>query len=129
MLTTARFRRLLWAAALFNVLAAVLLGFPGSPPGQMAGLPAEVPLAYRAIVVVFVLLFAGCYAWLAAQPEPNRPMVVLGAVGKIAVVAVVMGLWWAAQAPVASLAAVSGDLVFAVCFLWWLTNSKRESAR
>jgi hypothetical protein len=129
MLTTALFRRLLWAAALFNVLGAVLLGFPGSPLGQMAGLPAEVPLAYRAIVAVFVLLFAGCYAWLAAQPEPNRPMVVLGAVGKIAVVAVVIGLWWAAQAPLASLAAVSGDLVFAACFLWWLKNSKRESAR
>jgi hypothetical protein len=127
MLTTALFRRLLWAAALFNVLGAVQLGFPASPMGQMAGLPAEVPLAYRAIAAAFVLLFAGSYAWLATQPEPNRPMVVLGAVGKATVVAVVIGLWLAAEASLASLVAVSGDLVFAALFLWWLSGAKRTS--
>lgn len=125
MLTTALFRRLLWAAALFNVLAAAMLGFPGSPLGQAAGLPAEVPLAYRAIVAVFVLLFAGCYAWLAAQPAPNRPLVALGAIGKAAMVLVVIALWLASEASSASLAVVSGDLVLAALFLWWLIGSRR----
>lgn len=127
MLTTALFRRLLWAAALFNVLAAVMLGFPGSQLGQMAGLPAQVPLAYRAIVAAFVLLFAGCYAWLAAQPEPNRPMVALGAIGKAVVVLVVIALWLAAEASFTSLAVVSGDLLFAALFLWWLSSSPRTA--
>jgi hypothetical protein len=125
MLTTALFRRLLWAAALFNVLAAVILGFPASPLGQMAGLPAEVPLAYRAIVAAFVLLFAGCYAWLGTQTEPDRPMVALGAIGKALVVVVVIGLWLAAEASLTSLAIVSGDLVFAALFIWWLNGSSR----
>ena len=127
MLTTAVFRRLLWAAALFNVLGAALLGFPASPPGQLAGLPADVPLAYRAIVAVFVLLFAGCYGWLAAQPEPDRPMVALGAIGKGAVVLVVIALWLAAEVSLTSLAAVSGDAAFAALFLWWLRGAPRKS--
>jgi len=73
---------------------------------------------------VFVLLIAGCYAWLAAQPEPHRPMVVLGAIGKGAVVVVVLALWLAAEASLTSVAAVGGDAVFAALFAWWLTGSK-----
>jgi hypothetical protein len=99
MLRTAVFRRLLWATVLFNVLGAALLGFPGSPLGQLAGLPAVVPLAYRAILATFVLLFAACYGWLALQPEPNHPMVGLGAIGKASVVMVVIGMWLAGEVP------------------------------
>ncbi len=121
---TELFRRILWLAAAFNVLGACLLGFPASPLGQLAGLPPEVPLAYRSIVTVFVLLFAGTYAWLALQPQPNRPMVVLGTIGKGGVVVVVTALWLADAAPLNSLAAVGGDLLFALAFGWWLTGSK-----
>jgi hypothetical protein len=127
MLTNALFRRLLWAAALFNVLGALMLGFPGSPLGQLAGLPAEVPLLYRILVAAFVLLFAGCYAWLAAQPEPHRPMVALGAIGKSAVVLIVIALWLAAEASSSSLAMVGGELVFAAVFLWWLSSAPRAA--
>lgn len=124
MLSTALFRRLLWVAALFNLFAAGLLGFPASKLGQLAGLPATVPLAYRAIVAVFVLLFGACYAWLAAQPEPNRPMVAFGAIGKVSVVALVIVLWLASEASSTSLAVVAGDAVFAALFAWWLARSK-----
>jgi hypothetical protein len=122
-MSTPLFRRLLWVAALFNVFGAGLLGFPASPLGQWAGLPAEVPIAYRVIVAVFVLLFAGCYAWLATQAAPNRPMVALGALGKACVVIAAAVLVLAAEAPVDSLVAASGDLVFVALFLWWLKAS------
>jgi len=128
MTPTERFRRILWAAAVFNVMAGGLLAFPASPLGALAGLPTEVPLVYRGIVTTFVLLFAGVYAWLACQREPDRPMVVLGAVGKASVVALVTALWLAGEASLPSLAAVSGDLVFALAFVWWLTRSREHPA-
>jgi hypothetical protein len=124
---TALFRRILWAAAAFNVLGACLLGFPASTPGQLTGLPAEVPLAYRAIASAFVLLFAGTYAWLALQPQPDRPMVVLGAVGKGTIFVIAMALWLAAEASLNSLVAAGGDLLFAAAFLWWLVRSKSDA--
>jgi uncharacterized BrkB/YihY/UPF0761 family membrane protein len=122
-MSTELFQRILWAAAAFNVLIACMVGFPASPAGQLAGLPAEVPLEYRAILATFVLLFAGVYAWLATQPEPNRPMVVLGALGKASVVVVGTAVWLATQAPVSSLGAVAADLVFVLAFAWWLKGS------
>jgi len=124
MMSTELFRRILWAAAAFNVFGACLLGFPASSAGQLAGLPADVPLAYRALVTVFVLLFGGTYAWLAWQPQPNRPMVVLGTIGKVSVVVVVVALWLAAEASLNSVAVVAGDLVFALAFAYWLRGSK-----
>jgi hypothetical protein len=42
------------------------------------------------------------------------------------VVAVVV-LWLAAEASLTSLAVVSGDLVFAALFVWWLSSSKRAN--
>jgi hypothetical protein len=124
-MATPLFRRLLWVAAVFNVFAACLLGFPGSALGQWTGLPAEVPLMYRLIVAVFVLLFAGSYAWLGSQGEPNRPMVALSAIGKVSVVVAMIALWLGGEASLTSLAAASGDLVFAAVFVWWLSVSKR----
>jgi hypothetical protein len=124
MISTALFRRILWAAAVFNVLGAFMLGFPASAAGQFAGLPAEVPLAYRAIVAAFVLEFGGAYAWLALQPEPDRPLVVLGGIGKAVVVLLVVALWATGLASDASLAMVTGDLIFAVMFALWLRGTK-----
>ncbi len=125
----ALFRRVLWVAAGFNMLAAGLLAFPGSAAGQLAGLPADVPLAYRGVVAVFVLLFAGSYVWLALQPEPDRPMVVMAAIGKMSVVILVTVLWLAAEATITTLATASSDLVFALLFAGWLRSSRAGARR
>ena len=123
-MATPLFRRLLWVAALFNVFGACVLGFPGSALGQMAGLPADVPTVYRVVVDVFVLLFGGSYAWLATQHEPNRPMVVLAALGKTSVFVAFVVLWLAGELTSTSVALASGDLAFAALFVWWLSSSK-----
>lgn len=116
------FRGVLWLAAGFNVFAAFLLAFPASAMGQAAGLPSAVPAAYRAVVAVFVLQFAGAYAWLARQSEPLRPMVAFSTIGKASVFLVTVGLWLLSEASIKTVLFASGDLLFVGLFVRWLVT-------
>jgi hypothetical protein len=115
-------RRVLWASAVFNLGGAAAFAFPASELGQVAGLPAA-PLLYRALLVMFVLLFGGLYAWLALQPVILRPMIALAAIGKLAAFAVIAGCWLAGEAAGRGVLAALGDLLFAVIFATWLRRS------
>lgn len=114
--------RILVAAAGFNLVAACMLGFPASPAGQLAGLPAAVPVPYRAILALLIVLFATAYLWLAARPSPDRPLVAFFAIGKASVFVLVLVLWIMQQVPLASLVTSLGDLGFAAAFAWWLAG-------
>ncbi len=126
-------RRALWATAVFNVAGAYLFALPSSALGRFAGLPIAVPSLYRALVAMFVLLFAGAYAWLARQPTIDRSMVAFAAIGKTSAFAVVFFLWLASAAEGRSVLALAGDLAFAGVFAWWLAgnrpNQRHLSAR
>jgi len=106
-------RRVLWVATLFNIGGAVMLGFPALPAGKLAGLPADVPVPYRAFVALFVLLFAGAYAYLASRPEINRPFVAFGAIGKTLAFVTAVVLWLAGEVTALGVGIFSGDLVLA----------------
>jgi hypothetical protein len=110
----------LWTAAFFNLAGAYPFAFPNSALGEFAGLPPQAPIAYRAMTALFVLLFGGAYAWLAAQPTINRPFVAFGAIGKAAAFATVVVLWLSGAAPVNSVLAIVGDLLLALLFAWCL---------
>lgn len=115
-------RRVLWAAAVFNLGGGLLIAFPTSPLGQLAGLPAA-PAAYTALTTMFILLFGGMYAWLAQQHTILKPMVLLGAIGKSAAFASIFILWLASDVPLRAVVAISGDLVFAVLFFLWFVRA------
>jgi hypothetical protein len=114
-------RRVLWASVAFNAVGALLFAFPGSI-GRLAGLPTPVPVVYSAIVVWFVLLFGGSYAWLASQPVIHRPMVALAAIGKAGAFGVVLLCWLAGAAPGVAVVAIAGDLLLALVFGRWLVG-------
>jgi len=40
-------RRTLWATAAFNIGGSMEFAFPASPPGELNGFPADVPLMCR----------------------------------------------------------------------------------
>ena len=122
-MTTPTFRKILWASALFNIGGALAFAFPATL-GQLMGLPMPVPAIYSALLVMFILLFGGTYAWIAVQPQINRPMVVLGAIGKICAFGVVFGFWLIGEAPVRGVLAASGDLFFASLFFRWLRATR-----
>jgi hypothetical protein len=120
MINDTMMRRVLAAAALFNLGGAVAFAVPSSMGGRLMGLPADVPTVYRALVAFFVLLFGAMYAWLARQERIDRAMVAMGALGKAGAFAIVAGIWMAGQMPGRSVIAISGDLVFAMIFGRWL---------
>jgi len=122
-------RGVLWGTTVYNTLCALLIAFPASAPGQLAGLPEQVPLSYRVMTALMVLLWAGAYAWLANQPEPNRPMVAFAAVGKAIVFAGVLVLAFAKEVPIILACVASGELVFAAYFTWWLIGAQPSIPR
>ncbi len=103
-----------------NLVAGVVFAFPSSPLGQLVGLPLVVAPLYRATVALFVLTFGGAYAWLARQPQIDRPMVALAAIGKLGFFTVTFLLWLFAAVPAQVTLLASGDLLFAALFLRWL---------
>ncbi len=121
-------RGALWAAACSNLVGAFLFLYPASAVGQLGGLPAEVPLVYRGLVCLFVLLFGGTYAWLASEACISRPLLALGAIGKASAFALVFLMWLAAELPARSVLLISADLAFAAIFAWWLVADAAVAA-
>ena len=113
-------RRALWTAAAFNIGGALLFGFPGSAVAHLAGLPSEVPVPYRALLAMFILLFGGAYAWVARQAVIDRSLVAFGAIGKASAFAIVSVLWLLGDVPARCVALMSGDLALAAIFAWGL---------
>jgi hypothetical protein len=104
----------------YNVGAAFLVAFPSSTLGQLAGLPPSAPVVYRALLAMFVFLFAGAYAWLARQAIISRPLVAMSAIGKASAFMVVLACWLAGAAPARGVLGALGDLIFAGIFFAWL---------
>lgn len=117
-------RRALWLAAGFNVLAALLFAFPATFVGQAVGLPAEVPLAYRAFTGLFILLFGGAYGWLAQQAVIERGFVLFGVVAKTSAFVLIVVLCVVGAASGCGVLFASGDLLLAVVLLWSLRGAR-----
>jgi hypothetical protein len=112
-------RKVLWATACYNLAGALAFAFPATA-GQLAGLPVPVAPIYSVLLTFFVLLFGGAYAWLALQPQIDRPMVGMAACGKAGVFVAAVALWAMGQGPGWFIPGATGDLIFATLFAWWL---------
>jgi hypothetical protein len=113
-------RRALWTTAAFNLGVALVAAFPSSALGRLAGLPAPVPALYRALLAYLIAIFGLAYAWLARQPQIDRPFVAFAALGKAGVFVLAFACWIGGQAPARIALLASGDLLFAAIFVWWL---------
>jgi len=112
-------RRIFAASAVFNLGGALMFAFQDTV-GRLAALPVPVPVVYRVLLALFVLLFGGAYAWLSRQSNIDRPMVVFSAVGKASSFFATVACWLAGAAPAIAVLAITGDLAFAALFTWWL---------
>jgi hypothetical protein len=113
-------RRALEISVLYNFAGAFLFAFPSSALGYFAGMPRAVPDVYRLLMGFFVALFGGTYAWLARQPEIDRPLVAFATIGKAGAFATILALWLAGRGPGRGVIAALGDLLLAGIFAWWL---------
>jgi hypothetical protein len=117
-------RRALWVTTVFNFIGAAAFFFPDTL-GQLAGLPAPVPLLYRGAMAFLIGLFGATYAWLALQPRLDRPLLAFAAIGKAGFFSVVVLCWLPGEAPLHGVVTAAGDLAFAAIFAWWLLVGSR----
>ncbi len=114
-------RTVLWVSVAFNICGTMAFVFPATV-GQLSGFPVPVPRLYSWILALMVLMFGVAYAWLALQPQIDRPLLALGAISKTAVFCVFATCWILGDIPFLGIVGASGDLVLAASFAWWLVN-------
>ena len=118
-------RTALWVSVALNLLG-VSVFLPAAMGRDSALLPIPGPPFYAAQVALVIGLFCGVYLWLARQPVINRPLLVVGALGKLGFFASTVVYWAVGDLPAAVVPQSSPDLVLAVVFLWWaITERKR----
>ncbi len=118
-------RLVLWLAAFFNLVAALLFLFPDSLPGRLAGVPTPVPSIYSGLTAWLILIFGGAYAWMARGPLV-RPLLVLATIGKTGAFVVALAVALRGDIPPRLAALISGDLFLACGFAVWLRRSSAE---
>ncbi len=116
----------LWLTAPFNFLAAYAFAFPTSALGQLLALPQQPYSFYTVFAGGMVGLFGGMYVWAALQTHLVRPIIAFGATGKTIAVATSALLFAVGKFSGFALFVVSGDLVFAALWFYWLTRTRRD---
>lgn len=118
-------RTSLYVAGAFNLGAALAFALPGGRLGQLLALPTSEQPLYPALVALFVALFGLTYLWVARQRVIHRPMLYLGALGKLSAFLMFLGFWISAAIPTLVFAVSIGDLAFAAYWLTWLGRGAR----
>ena len=117
-------RGALWSAAVLN-LVGVAIFLPAAVGVGVDWLPIPAPRFYAAQVAVTIALFGGVYAWLARRPEIDRPLVIVGALGKLAFFALALAYWLAGDLPASAVPQAMPDLLLAGVFLSWVARTRR----
>jgi hypothetical protein len=111
-------RTALWSTVVLNIIGAAVLA--PLAIGRASPLwPVDTPPFYAALLCYLIALFGGVYVWLALQPQINRPMLVLSALGKAGFALLIVVYALAGQLPERMIANSLPDLLFAGVFLWW----------
>lgn len=128
--TDGSLRVVLWTSAAFNLFASLLLAFPESL-GAHSGLPATGPRFYRWMLVLFIVLFGGAYAYLARQPCISRSFLGLAALGKTGVFCVSLACCFLGDIPPRAMTPAVCDLAYGAWFAGWLlaTRNRDPGAR
>ncbi|MES2015566.1 MAG: hypothetical protein V4484_03645 [Pseudomonadota bacterium] len=117
-------RILFYLAAGFNFLAVALLS-PAPGIAQALGVsPSPGTGLFDQIALMAIALFGAGYWMVARNPARNGDLVKLGMAGKLIVPAIVATQFMAGGANARLLALVSGDLLFAAAFLYFLVTRK-----
>ena len=123
-----RFLRItLVIAALMTALGAWIFASPGSGLGQQYDLPAEVPVLYRALVSFILAVFAGMYAWMAAQATLIRPLLWIGVIGKGGAFITALALFASGQVSTGTVSMLVGDGVLSAIWAVWLIRTRASA--
>ena len=119
-------RSALWIAVVLNATG-VLIFAPAALGFAANMLPLPAPRFYAAQVAVTIALFGGTFLWLALQREIDRPLVVVGGLGKLGFFALAVAYWLGGDLPLSAAALAMPDLLLAVVFLLWAWSAPLSS--
>lgn len=116
-------RAALWTSVGLNLLGVAV--FLPAALGRSDGLlPIPAPRFYAGQVGLTIALFGGVYAWLARQREIDRPLVIVGALGKLGFFLLFVAYWAAGDLPLGAVLQATPDLALGAIFLWWALTSR-----
>lgn len=118
-------RGALWSSVALNLLG-VGIFLPAAMGRPSPMLPVPGPAFYTAQVALVIGLFCGVYLWLALQPVINKPLLVVGALGKLGFFLSAVVYAAAGDLPANVVPQSSPDLILGVLFLWWAMTERAE---
>ncbi|HEY9877423.1 MAG TPA: hypothetical protein V6D29_03150 [Leptolyngbyaceae cyanobacterium] len=118
------FRYCLAITAIFNGFGAVSF----APPiyysaANSLGLPNYVTPFPLWVLASWIFIFGVAYAWLAITAKPEYLFVAVAAACKVAIALFFFVFWLTGDLPPIVLFAASGDLLFAVIFIFWISRT------
>ena len=111
-------RGALWATVALNTLGVIIFALPALGH-TTALLPIAVPPYFAAQIALTIGLFGGVYAWLARQADLNRPLIVVGGLGKLGFFGLTLAYALAGDLPRSMALNATPDLILAAIFLLW----------
>ena len=117
-------RRLFTIAAAYNFICSVPGFLSTTPFAAHLGLTPAVDPTDVHIALVLVVTFGWGYWRIAQDPVVNRPIIVLGIIGKILVALVGYLDWFAGHASSTVALVVTGDAIFAALFYHYLRRTR-----
>ena len=114
------------AAAVMNVGVGVGLFVAPAATLAMMGMQPPSSQVLLQLAAWLILVFGVGYAFTARDPDGNRDLMRLGAIGKMLVLPLMLAAWRRGEVGPAGVASGGGDLVFALLFLDVLRRTRRE---
>jgi hypothetical protein len=120
-------RLFFWVATVFNLLAGLPLLL--APDVMMMSLDVDVPadLLFHRFTGLLVVCFGALYALVAQDAVRFRPLVWLGIVGKVGVVALFTEAYVNGLVPFSLYAISLGDVAFVAGFIAFLMTTRRRT--
>ncbi len=116
-------RALLYFSFIFNLFGFVSFAFPETL-GKSAGLPTPPQLIYSSFVAGTILMWAFGYLYLARQKDFNRPLLWVGAVGKLNFFIALLISWYHSEIALQTVMMGLVDLFMGIVWLSYLLTSK-----
>ena len=108
--------RIFAAAGIFNIVVGTSAFLAPALTARLMGFdPPQNPLFLHLAMWLVAVLGVG-YCLAARNPERNRDLMVIGAVGKLLILPLMLAAWRRGDVGFAGVAAGSGDFVFALLF-------------
>lgn len=115
-------RRALYATAVMNVSGSLAFVPAGQPIRALAGFPEPGHPFYLWLLAIWIAAFGVAYGWSAHTNCVEPVFLAVATVGKLSFAGLLIGYAATGGLPAPAALGASGDLVFGLLFLYWLSR-------